>query len=95
MNVTKMVDQERLTVSVSDTGCGIAAGHLPRVFDRFYRVDRARGKSAENVGLGLAVVKSIIALHGGHVEIDSEVGHGTEVRLVLPLAPMADYDFVI
>jgi two-component system, OmpR family, heavy metal sensor histidine kinase CusS len=85
VNVTTCVDQELLTVSVSDTGCGIPPKHLSRVFDRFYRVDQARGKSAENAGLGLAIVKSAIIRHGGHVEIDSEVGRGTEVRVVLPL----------
>ncbi|MGH9747050.1 MAG: heavy metal sensor histidine kinase, partial [Candidatus Acidiferrales bacterium] len=85
VNVTTCVDQEQLTISVSDTGCGIAPEHLSRVFDRFYRVDQAREKSAENAGLGLSIVKSAIIRHGGHVEIDSEVGRGTEVRVVLPL----------
>ncbi|MDB6161001.1 MAG: phoR, partial [Gammaproteobacteria bacterium] len=78
-------DQRQLTVSVSDTGCGIGREHLPRVFDRFYRVDQARASSGQNVGLGLAVVKSIATRHGGHVDIDSEVGRGTEVRVVLPI----------
>lgn len=78
--------QSGITVSVSDTGCGIAPEHLPRVFERFYRADRARGNSAQNVGLGLAVVKSIAQRHGGHVEIDSKVGRGTEVRLILPVS---------
>jgi two-component system heavy metal sensor histidine kinase CusS len=73
-----------LTVKVSDTGCGIAREHLPRVFDRFYRVDRTRGSSPQNIGLGLAVVKSIVTRHGGEVEIDSEPQRGTEVRLRLP-----------
>ena len=85
MNVTTSVDQERLTVSVRDTGCGIAPEHLPRVFDRFYQVDRARRNSAENRGLGLAIVKSVVTRHGGRVEIDSELGRGTDVRLVLSL----------
>jgi signal transduction histidine kinase len=58
---------------------------LPRVFDRFYRIDQARASSGQNVGLGLAVVKSIAARHGGHVHIDSEVGRGTEVRVILPI----------
>lgn len=73
-----------IAVSVNDTGCGIAPEHLPRVFERFYRADRARGNSMHNVGLGLAVVKSIARRHGGRVEIESEVGRGTEVRLILP-----------
>ncbi|TAM48613.1 MAG: HAMP domain-containing protein [Paraburkholderia sp.] len=77
-------ERNGLTVCVRDTGCGIAPEHLPRVFERFFRVDRARRSSAQNAGLGLAVVKSIATRHGGHVEIDSEVGRGTEVRLILP-----------
>lgn len=77
-------DRNRLTVSVSDTGCGIASEHLPRIFERFYRVDRARAGSAQNVGLGLAVVKSIVTRHGGQIELDSELGRGTKVSLVLP-----------
>lgn len=85
VTVSARVDQSRLTVSVSDTGCGIPPEHLPRVFDRFYRIDRARASSGQNVGLGLAVVKSIAARHGGHVDIESEVGRGTEVRVVLPI----------
>lgn len=73
-----------LTVSVTDTGCGIAPEHLPYVFDRFYRVDRARAASEHNVGLGLAMVKSIVERHGGRIEIDSEVGRGTQVTLIFP-----------
>ena len=73
-----------LIVTVSDTGCGIAADHLSRVFERFYRVDPTRSGSTQHVGLGLAVVKSIATRHGGRVEITSELGNGTQVRLALP-----------
>ena len=73
-----------LMVSVTDTGCGIAPEHLPHVFDRFYRVDRARATSEHNVGLGLAMVKSIVERHGGRIEIDSDVGRGTRVTLIFP-----------
>ncbi len=83
--VSARVDPSRLTISVSDTGCGIPPEHLPRVFDRFYRINQARTNSGQNLGLGLAVVKSIAARHGGHVDIDSEVGRGTEVRVILPI----------
>lgn len=76
----------RLTVTVSDTGCGIAPEHLPRVFERFYRVDRARSGSEQNAGLGLAVVKSIVSRHGGQIGIDSAVGRGTQVTLNLPVS---------
>ena len=79
-------DGATLRIEVADTGCGIAAEHLPRVFDRFYRVDRARSGSAGNFGLGLAMVRSIAALHGGHVTIESEVGRGTRVVLEAPIA---------
>jgi two-component system heavy metal sensor histidine kinase CusS len=69
-------------VSVKDTGRGIAAEHLPRVFDRFYRADPSR--SSEGVGLGLALVKSIMDLHGGSAQIASEPGRGTTVTLSFP-----------
>ena len=75
---------EGLTVTVEDTGCGIAPEHLPRVFERFYRVDRTHAGSTASVGLGLAVVKSIASRHGGTVEIASESGHGTKVKLTFP-----------
>lgn len=84
VSVSASRERGRLTVSVRDTGCGIASKHLPHVFERFYRVDRARTTSAQNAGLGLAVVKSIVTRHGGHVEIESKVGSGTQVSLVLP-----------
>jgi two-component system, OmpR family, heavy metal sensor histidine kinase CusS len=69
-------------VSVKDTGCGIAAEHLLRVFDRFYRVDSSR--SVQGSGLGLALVKSIMDLHGGSAAVESEVGRGTTVTLIFP-----------
>ncbi|HEV2096720.1 MAG TPA: heavy metal sensor histidine kinase [Chthoniobacterales bacterium] len=69
-------------VSVRDNGCGISTEHLPRIFDRFYRADPARG--AEGTGLGLALVKSIADLHGGSVYADSQVDEGTIVTLVFP-----------
>jgi two-component system heavy metal sensor histidine kinase CusS len=69
-------------IAVEDTGCGIAAEHLPRMFDRFYRVDASR--SSEGTGLGLALVKSIADLHGASIEVKSEVGRGTRVTLEFP-----------
>ena len=71
-------------LSVTDTGVGIAPEHLPKLGDRFYRVDPARTNSPEGAGLGLAIVKSIIALHGGKLLIDSVPGHGTTASLVFP-----------
>jgi two-component system heavy metal sensor histidine kinase CusS len=71
-------------VAVSDNGSGIAAEHLPRVFDRFYRAEPSRG--SDGAGLGLALVKSILDLHGGSAGIRSEVGRGTTVTLTFPFA---------
>jgi two-component system, OmpR family, heavy metal sensor histidine kinase CusS len=70
-------------VAVSDNGCGIAPEHLPRVFDRFYRAESSR--SSDGAGLGLALVKSIVDLHGGSAIIESKVGRGTTVKLIFPL----------
>jgi len=70
-------------VAVSDTGCGIAPEHLPRVFDRFYRAESSRG--SDGAGLGLALVKSILELHSGSATIHSELGRGTIVRLIFPV----------
>ncbi len=77
-------NQSSLAVSISDTGIGIPGEHLSRLFDRFYRVDPARSKATGGVGLGLAIIQSIAHLHGGTVEITSEVDRGTLVALRLP-----------
>ncbi len=77
-----------LQVEVSDTGCGIAPEHLPRVFDRLYRVDASRAASSGGAGLGLAIVKTIARLHGGIVDLQSEVGRGTIVTITFP--PLVD-----
>jgi len=77
-------DNTHVRVEVADTGSGIAPEHLPYVFDRFYRADPARSTTGGRVGLGLAIAKSIVALHGGTVSISSELGRGTRVSLILP-----------
>lgn len=71
-------------VGVRDTGIGIAPEHLPRMFERFYRVDRGRSRHEGGTGLGLAIVRHLAEAHGGRVEIESEVGRGTEVRAFFP-----------
>jgi heavy metal sensor kinase len=71
-------------VTVADTGIGIPADHLPHVFDRFYRVDSSRSPQTEGSGLGLAICRSIAEAHGGRLAIDSALGSGTQVTLVLP-----------
>ena len=71
-------------VVVADTGVGVPAEDLPRLTERFYRVDKARSRQLGGTGLGLAIVKHIIQAHGGALQISSEVQRGTTVRLVLP-----------
>lgn len=83
LSVRKNTDQS-IEVSVQDNGCGIAAEHLPKLFERFYRVDAARAQQPEGMGLGLAIVKSIMERHGGQVTIESEPGKGTIVGLHFP-----------
>jgi two-component system heavy metal sensor histidine kinase CusS len=75
-----------LEINVGDTGCGIAAEHLPRIFDRLYRADPARSQHPDGAGLGLAIVKSIMALHGGTVGVESELGKGARFTLTFPNA---------
>jgi two-component system heavy metal sensor histidine kinase CusS len=74
-------------VTVSDTGCGIAAEHLPRVFDRLYRAGQTNSRVPGGSGLGLAIVQSIMRLHGGTAAIESAPSQGTTVRLRFPRPP--------
>jgi len=77
-------------IEVADTGVGIPAEALPRVFDRFFRVDSSRSQGSGGTGLGLAIVQSIMLLHGGNVEISSQPGKGTRVTLHMPLSYATD-----
>ena len=69
-------------LSVKDTGIGIPREHQERVFERFYRVDKSRSKATGGTGLGLAIVKHIVAQHGAKLSLESQVGKGTEIRVV-------------
>jgi two-component system phosphate regulon sensor histidine kinase PhoR len=80
---------ERDRVSVSDTGDGIPAEHLSRLFERFYRVDRARSRAAGGTGLGLAIVKHLARAHGGEVSVRSTPGEGSTFTIELPREPPA------
>lgn len=84
IRLTARIEADRLRVEVADDGCGIAPQHLPHLGERFYRADPSRSSPAGGLGLGLAIVRGIAALHGGTVEIDSELGRGTRVCLLLP-----------
>jgi two-component system heavy metal sensor histidine kinase CusS len=77
-------DFSTIRIEVSDTGVGIPAEALPRVFDRFFRVDSSRSQGSGGTGLGLAIVQSIAQLHGGKAEISSQPGQGTRVTLHMP-----------
>ena len=79
-------DVAAIHIEVSDTGDGIPYEALPRVFDRFYRVDMSRSQASGGTGLGLAIVQSIMVLHGGRAEIASQLGHGTRVTLHIPVS---------
>jgi two-component system phosphate regulon sensor histidine kinase PhoR len=76
-------DEARL--EVEDTGIGIGAEHRERVFERFYRVDKARSREVGGTGLGLSIVKHLVGLLGGRVELESEQGRGSRFRVSLPL----------
>jgi two-component system, OmpR family, phosphate regulon sensor histidine kinase PhoR len=79
--------EQEVVLSVRDEGVGIAANDLPRIFERFYRADRARSRELGGTGLGLSIVKHIAQLHGGRVEAGSVVGQGTTIRVILPNLP--------
>ncbi len=76
----------RIVIEVRDTGSGIPGAAVPRIFERFYRVDPARSRSEGGTGLGLAIVKHLAETMGGGVEAESRLGHGTAIRILLPRA---------
>ena len=77
------VDESRLAVAVSDNGPGIAPEHLPRIFDRFYRVDPSRTRASGGTGLGLAIAKSLVERYGGRIEAEASPSQGSRFRILL------------
>lgn len=80
----RRLDDGDISISVRDTGIGIPQGELERIFDRFYRVDKARSRKMGGTGLGLAIVKDIVQAHGGKLYVDTQLGKGSTFAVVLP-----------
>ena len=84
ISVSLLEKESNAVVSISDTGIGIPPEHLPHIFERFYRVDKARARADGGVGLGLAIAKIIVESHKGKIEVESEVGKGTTFIISIP-----------
>lgn len=84
ISITTKEDKNGVYASVQDTGIGIAEEDVAQIFDRFYKVDKARTRSEASTGLGLAIVKKIIEIHQGTIEVESEIGKGTTFHVFLP-----------
>jgi signal transduction histidine kinase len=89
ITLTAKSARDEIEIRVADTGIGIPVEALPRIFDRFYRVDTARSRNGGGAGLGLSLVRSIAEAHGGHVDVQSRVNEGSVFTIVLPCSPKA------
>ena len=78
--------EREVVIRVVDSGIGIEPEHIPRLFERFYRVDKARSRKLGGTGLGLSIVKHIVELHGGEVGVESTEGFGSKFWFILPKA---------
>ncbi|NLI00124.1 MAG: hypothetical protein GX446_11620, partial [Chthonomonadales bacterium] len=87
VTVSVTTENSNAVLTVTDTGIGILQEHLPRIFERFYRVDKARSRQSGGTGLGLSIVKNIVEAHGGRVEAQSEYNRGSVFRIEIPISP--------
>ncbi|HEY4761531.1 MAG TPA: ATP-binding protein [Thermoguttaceae bacterium] len=87
VHVSAVCTDTEIVIQVRDHGCGISSEHLPRIFERFYRVDKARSRKLGGTGLGLAIVKHVAKAHGGRTTVESTVGQGSTFSLHLPIRP--------
>ncbi len=92
VEVRLAAEDDRIVLEIADTGIGIAPESVDRLFERFYRVDKGRSRDEGGTGLGLAIVKHAAQLHGGSVEVESELGTGSRFRVTLPLSGSATPD---
>ena len=84
VNVSWSKQEEGAAFIVKDTGPGISAEHLPRLSERFYRIDRSRSRDTGGTGLGLAIVKHVMQRHGGHLQVESDLNKGSQFTLLFP-----------
>ncbi|WP_050697263.1 ATP-binding protein [Anaeromassilibacillus senegalensis] len=90
--VTAQKQRQTAVIRIRDTGIGIAKEHMPRLFERFYRVDTSRSREIGGTGLGLSIVKHLVALYGGEIGVESVPGKGTAFTVILPLAAKSGAD---
>lgn len=91
VHVTFSQIDDQLTISVTDTGPGIASEHLPRLTERFYRIDQSRSRETGGTGLGLAITKHVMQRHGGELQIQSELGKGSTFNLIFPASRLSNH----
>ncbi|MFC5651623.1 sensor histidine kinase [Paenibacillus solisilvae] len=84
----RYASSQAVSIVIADTGCGIAAEDLPRVFERFYRSDKSRSRSQGGTGLGLSIAEWIVEAHGGSIRVHSKVNEGTQVEMLFPRKPL-------